>query len=330
MSLLDGQLLLYAILFVATLLAVEGGYLYMRDVRGAKKRINKRMGLIGDGASTDEVLSQLRRAPQRTDTRGIVAKLTAKLDVRLTQAGVQMPAQRLLVIMASVTAMIAVALPLVLGFAGNLAMGSLLMTAIIAGFFGIAVPMIWLSMKANKRVKKFEQQFPVALDIFVRGLRAGHPVSAALSLLTSEMADPIGSEFGIVVDEVNYGLDLRSALENLAERLRTPDIRMFVVCVAIQAETGGNLAEILEGLSRVIRERASMVLKVRALASEGKMTGIMLSVLPILTFITTFSASPEFYLKTVDDPLFMPAACGLGFLYVTGIFTIRKLVDLKV
>jgi tight adherence protein B len=122
----------------------------------------------------------------------------------------------------------------------------------------------------------------------VRGLRAGHPVTGALDLLVEEMPDPIGSEFAMVVAEISYGYDLRDALENLADRIQTTDIQMFAVCVAIQSETGGNLADILEGLSRVIRERASMVLKVRALASEGKMTGYVLSLLPLAPLPSCF------------------------------------------
>ena len=106
-----------------------------------------------------------------------------------------------------------------------------------------------LQFKANRTRKKMQEQFPVALDVFVRGLRAGHPIAAALDLLTVEMPDPIGSQFGIVVDEVTYGADLRDALQAMAERWDLDDMRMFVVSLSVQNETGGNLAEILENLS---------------------------------------------------------------------------------
>ena len=133
-----------------------------------------------------------------------------------------------------------------------------------------------------------QEQFPVALDVFVRGLRAGHPIAAALDLLTVEMPDPIGSQFGVVVDEVTYGAELRDALQAMAERWDLDDMRMFVVSLSVQSETGGNLAEILDNLSKVIRERQSMMLKVRALSSEGRMTAIMLTVLPIFAFAFLF------------------------------------------
>jgi tight adherence protein B len=144
------------------------------------------------------------------------------------------------------------------------------------------------------------------------------------------MPDPTGTEFAMVIAETSYGYDLRDALDNLSTRVKTTDVQMFSVCVAIQAETGGNLAEILDGLSKVIRERASMVLKVRALASEGKMTAWVLSALPIFAFGFIMMSNPGFYLDVVDDPLFVPGMAMVVGWYSIGMFIIRKLVSLKV
>ena len=166
--------------------------------------------------------------------------------------------------------------------------------------------------------------------MFVRGLRAGHPVAAALDLLTTEMPDPIGSEFGLVADEVTYGADLRDALMTMADRWQVEDVRMFVVSLAVQSETGGNLAEILENLSRVIRERAGLMLKVRALSSEGRITAMMLTILPVGTFVALFLLNPPFYLDVADDPAFMPGFAVLIILYAVGFWLIRRMVDLKV
>jgi tight adherence protein B len=178
--------------------------------------------------------------------------------------------------------------------------------------------------------KKMQDQFPVALDVFVRGLRAGHPIASALDLLTVEMPDPIGSQFGIVVDEVTYGADLRDALTAMADRWDLDDMRMFVVSLSVQSETGGNLAEILENLSKVVRDRHSMMLKVRALSSEGRMTATMLTALPVVAFVTLFLASPAFYLDVADDPAFVPGYAFLLILYAIGFYSIRRMVDLKV
>ena len=192
------------------------------------------------------------------------------------------------------------------------------------------LPLMVLQFKANRTRKKMQEQFPVAVDVFVRGLRAGHPIAAALDLLTAEMPDPMGSQFGLVVDEVTYGADLRDALQAMANRWDLDEMRMFVVSLSVQNETGGNLAEILENLSTVIRERASMMMKVRALSSEGRMTGVMLTGLPIFAFTTLFIANPAFYLDVSDDPAFLPGFIGLVLLYIIGFVSIRRLVDLKV
>jgi tight adherence protein B len=212
----------------------------------------------------------------------------------------------------------------------SLGMGRFLLLAVFALALGFGIPLLILQARAARRRKKMQEQFPVALDVFVRGLRAGHPVAAALDLLTVEMPDPIGSQFGLVVDEVTYGADLRDALADLAERWDLDDMRMFVVSLSVQQETGGNLAEILENLSKVIRERTSLFLKVRALSSEGRMTAIMLTVLPVLAFTGLFLFNPAFYLDVADDSAFVPGFVGLLLLYGIGVFTIRRMVDLKV
>jgi tight adherence protein B len=212
----------------------------------------------------------------------------------------------------------------------GISFGRVLISAVFAGVLGAGLPIMFINFKATRMRKKMQEQFPVALDVFVRGLRAGHPIAAALDLLTVEMADPIGTQFGMAVDEVTYGADLRDALQNMAERWDLEDMRMFVVSLSVQSETGGNLAEILENLSQVIRERHSMFLKVRALSSEGRMTAIMLTVLPIVAFVTLFVFNPPFFLDVANDPMFVPGFVVLITLYVTGFITIRKMVDLKV
>jgi tight adherence protein B len=208
--------------------------------------------------------------------------------------------------------------------------GRILLVATFSLMLGAGIPILFFQVRANRMRKKMQDQFPVALDVFVRGLRAGHPIAAALDLLTVEMPDPIGSQFGIVVDEVTYGADLRDALSAMADRWDLEDMRMFVVSLSIQNETGGNLAEILENLSQVIRERASMMMKVRALSSEGRMTAAMLTGLPVVCFTLLFIGNPAFYLDVADDPAFLPGFIGLMVLYAIGFFTIRKMIDLKV
>ncbi len=330
MANVDGQTIFYAFVFLATVLLIEGAFLYWRDVRGPQARVSRRMQLLASGATNDEILATLRRETSRA-SESILPTLVDYLEIRLTQAGMRTSANRMLTIMLATTLVIGVLFPILGGLSGQIHSASaVLLLVIFAAGLGIGLPMMIINVQATKRMKLFEAQFPVALDIFVRGLRAGYPVTSALELLVSEVPDPISSEFGLVVAEMNYGYNLRDALANLSRRVRTQDIQMFVVSVAIQSETGGSLADILDGLSKVIRDRASMVLKVRALASEGKMTGALLSALPVGTFLFMFATQPHFYLDVVDDPWFMPGVIGMFVLYVTGIIIMRRMISIEV
>jgi tight adherence protein B len=326
------RILLYVLIFLATLLVVEGGYMYARDHVYARRKVNKRLTMIAAGHDRLEILARLRRdAANIAERFGALAPLVRRLERKLARAGIAMPATRYMLIMAGLTVGAGLlGLFLTTIFSANGSSGAFLLVVLFASSIGIGGPLMFLNFKRDRRLKKMEAQFPVALDVFVRGLRAGHPVSSALELLTNEMPDPIGSEFGIVVDEVTYGLDLRDALQNMADRSGLQDMNMFVVSVAIQNETGGNLAEILENLSKVIRERASLFMKVRALSSEGRMSGYMLSALPVFTFATTFAGAPEFYLDVADDPLFFQGTVTLLVMYAIGVWLIRRIIDLKV
>ena len=261
----------------------------------------------------------------------LLLHLGQKFERMLIAAQVTIPTGRLMLIILLAPVAIFFAIVLLMAAAGaGIAFGRLLMVGTFAVVIGAFLPIMFLQFKANRTRKKMQDQFPVALDVFVRGLRAGHPIAAALDLLTVEMPDPIGSQFGVVVDEVTYGAELRDALQAMADRWDLDDMRMFVVSLSVQSETGGNLAEILDNLSTVIRERHSMLLKVRALSSEGRMTAIMLTVLPLFAFAFLFLFNPEFYLDVADDPAFLPGFITLIVMYVIGFISIRKMVDLKV
>ena len=295
--------------------------------------INRRLGMIESGVSREETMLRLKRseftlgpsAPPWFERMGL------KLHQKLVQAGVTTPSTTLVVgILVAPVALFLLFVFLSLAMSGGLSAGRLMLLAVFAIILGAILPSAIINIMADRRRKKLGEQFPVALDIFVRGLRAGHPVAAALELLTVEMPDPIGSEFGLVVDEVTYGADLREALEDMAERWDLDDLRMFVVSLSVQAETGGNLAEVLDNLAKVIRERQALFMKVRALSSEGRMTAWMLSLLPLLALTIVFLGDPSFFLDVADDPAFVPSFGVLILMWFIGILMIRKLVDLKV
>ncbi|WP_353198320.1 type II secretion system F family protein [Sandarakinorhabdus sp.] len=329
-SYLDPEYVLYCIIFLAVVLLAEGGFLWWRDTHGPRKRVSKRMEMLERGATSEEIITALRR--QTTDvSKSLLPSAIRYLDVRMSQAGFRISAQRMLSIMASVTLLIGFLFPLLGGITGQIqSAGAVLLIVLFAAGIGIALPVLSINYMAARRLKLLEKQFPTALDVLVRGLRAGYPITGALELVVSELPDPLSSELGLVLAEMNYGYPLRDALVNLSDRVQTQDINMFVVSVSIQTETGGSLSDILDGLARVIRDRAAMVLKVRALASEGKMTGALLTAMPIITFIGVFSSKPEFYLDNVDDPWFMPGVIGVMFMYVLGVVIMRKLISIKV
>lgn len=329
-SYLDPEYVLYGIIFLAVVLLAEAGFLWWRDTHGPRKRVSKRMEMLERGATSEEIITALRR--QTTDvSKSLLPSAIRYLDVRMSQAGFRISAQRMLSIMASVALLIGFLFPLLGGITGQIqSAGAVLLIVLFAAGIGIALPVLSINYMAARRLKLLEKQFPTALDVLVRGLRAGYPITGALELVVSELPDPLSSELGLVLAEMNYGYPLRDALVNLSDRVQTQDINMFVVSVSIQTETGGSLSDILDGLARVIRDRAAMVLKVRALASEGKMTGALLTAMPIITFIGVFSSKPEFYLDNVDDPWFMPGVIGVMFMYVLGVVIMRKLISIKV
>jgi tight adherence protein B len=326
--------LLLVCVFGAVVLAAEVLVHWLASRSAEGRAINLRLKMIGRGHSHGETLNILRRSTDGGLPAGLppfLAKIAREFERILMRAQLTIPTSRVMLFILIAPIALFLALLIFMGVAGmSVGFGRLLMAATFAGVLGAALPIMILNFKATKMRKKMQDQFPVALDVFVRGLRAGHPIAAALDLLTVEMPDPIGTQFGMAVDEVTYGADLRDSLQNMAERWDLDDMRMFVVSLSVQNETGGNLAEILENLSQVIRERHSMFLKVRALSSEGRMTATMLTILPVFTFVVLFLFNPPFFLDVANDRWFVPGFIVLIALYLTGFFTIRKMVDLKV
>ncbi|HKX22392.1 MAG TPA: type II secretion system F family protein [Rhizorhapis sp.] len=327
------RFLLLVLIFAAVMLAVEGLVSWISHRHGTGQAINKRLKMIASGIDRGVVLSKLRRdlGDDLFLQLGPIGKLGMKIERILHATGLGVPARAVLMGIIGATLLIFFVTILLASLGGyTLGLGVVLMVVAFSFCLGMGLPLMVLSRLAQNRRKKIQEQFPIALDVFVRGLRAGHPIAAALELLTVEMQDPIGSEFGIVVDEVTYGADLRDALQRMADRWGLEDMHMFVVCLSVQSETGGNLAEILENLSQVIRERANLFMKVRALSSEGRMTAIILTALPVMAFTGLFLLNPKFYLDVAGEPAFVAGFAGLLALYAIGFIAIRRMIDLKV
>lgn len=326
------QILVMLAIFASIFLVSQTVLKATIEGRLRSKAINRRLKMIEAGADRVEVMASLRKhRPNAPAGLGQLAPLYERLRRNLMMAAVPIGISQLLLIMSGLFAGTVIVVSLVAFSSGYPFTGGVIQLIIaLALAVSVGLPVMALSFVAQRRRKKMQEQFPVSLDIFVRALRSGHPVSSAIELLTEEMEDPIGSEFGLVSDEVAYGAELIDALSDMAERWDIDDIRMFVTSLAVQSETGGNLAEVLDNLTKVIRERTSLYLKVRALSSEGRMTGWMLSVLPVLAFVILFLTNPQFYLEVATDPIFYIGFPMLIAWYAIGVFSIRKMVNLKV
>jgi tight adherence protein B len=213
---------------------------------------------------------------------------------------------------------------------GTYVIAQAMLLALLMGILaGIVVPILSLLVLRSRRQAKFAAQLPDALDIIVRSLRAGHPIPVAISLVAREMPDPIGTEFGMASDEMVYGLDLEETLQNLRARVGLQDLAFIEVAVSIQSKTGGNLSEVLSNLSRVIRDRFKLRRRVKAMSTEGRLSAIALSAIPILVFLMVNFMAPNFYGDVRSDPLIVPVVIATLFVWAAGVFIIYRLVNFK-
>ncbi|MGL4321332.1 MAG: type II secretion system F family protein [Paracoccaceae bacterium] len=195
---------------------------------------------------------------------------------------------------------------------------------------GAGLPVMVVANFKRRRLERFTAQLPDALDLMMRGLRVGHPINSTLSNVVENMEDPISTEFKIMADQVAYGEDLVSAFMALAERVDQEDMYYLAASVGIQHGTGGNLATMLSTLSRVIRNRAMMRRRIKAISSEGRISAVILSGLPLLIFGFTSFSAPGYYTGVQDDPMFMPMAIAIVFFLVTNFLVLRKLSSFRV
>lgn len=205
----------------------------------------------------------------------------------------------------------------------------LLLALVLAMLCG-TVPLTYLHWLKAQRRKQFERQFPEALELVSRALRAGHAFSVGLKLVGDEASDPIGIEFRRVYDEVAMGVALPQALQNMTERLDSVDLRFFVTSVLVQRETGGNLAEIIDSLAELIRKRFELQLKIRALSAEGRLSGVILFCLPILVGMFLYQTNPEYMGLLLTDPIGRTMVMVGSCLMTTGAVIMKRLITINV
>lgn len=200
----------------------------------------------------------------------------------------------------------------------------------VAALLCFSTPWLWLFLKRGQRLKKFAAQLSDAMELVARALRAGHSLAAGMHVVAEEMPAPISKEFGRVYEEQNLGIPLEEALKGMCDRVPNLDLRFFVTSVAIQRQTGGDLAEILDRIGHVIRERFKILGQVKALTAEGRLSGIVLIALPIGLFIMMLWMKPDYVELLWKDPMGIKMSIAAVFLMIIGSIAIKKIVDIKV
>jgi tight adherence protein B len=225
---------------------------------------------------------------------------------------------------------IGIGLGVVCGTLSFLALGKLWFFAPVVGLITFFLPFGWVLNKRRARLKRFGAQLPDALELVARALRAGHSLAAGMHVVAEEMPPPVSAEFGRVYEEQNLGIPIEDSLRGICERVPNLDLRFFVTSVAIQRQTGGDLAEILNKIGYVIRERFRILGQVQALTAEGRLSGVVLIALPPVLFLTMLHIQPEYEEALWTDPLGVKMLVGGIILQVLGAIVIKKIIDIKV
>ena len=320
---LSAEPIIYGLIFVGVLVLVEGIYLvaFGKSI-SLNSKVNRRLEMLDKGAGREQVLEQLRKEMQQ-HMKFQSIPLYSLLAEKAQKAAIAFTPKQLIMIMGGLS---------VIAFLG-LSIGTETETPVrILASVGIGVGAVyfWVNSKAKKRMTLMEEQLPDAVELMVRSLRVGHPFSSAIQIVAKEAEDPIATEFGIIADESAYGRDVGEALKEMAERLDMQDLRFLSVAVTIQQQSGGNLAEVLAGLAKVIRARFRLFRRVKAITAEAQWSGKFLSAFPLLSLIVILVQDPGYYDEVLDHPYFIPACFIVGILLTANLFVMRSLTNIKV
>lgn len=320
---MDAAPIIYILVFVAVVVLVEGLYLtvFGKSI-SLNSRVSRRLAMLEKNNNRQEVLEQLRKEmTQHMSSKGI--PLYSLLADKAQKANIAFSPKALVGIMVALSGVAYLGLSV-----GTQA--EPMVRAAIAVFMGVGGVYFWVNRRAKKRMSLMEEQLPDAVELMVRSLRVGHPFSSAIGIVSKEVADPLGTEFGVIADEAAYGRDVAESLKAFAERMDNQDLRFLAVAVTIQQQSGGNLAEILDGLAKVIRARFKLFRRVRAITAEAKWSGMFLSGFPIAAGAMIQLVEPTYYDEVKETPYFVPAALIVaGFLVVNVIF-MKMMVNIKV
>ena len=315
--------IIFIAIFVGVLMLVEGIYLtvFGKSI-SLNSKVNRRLEMLDKTGNREEVLEKLRKEMQQHMAAQQIP-LYSMLAEKAQRAAIAFTPQQLIGLMG------------VLGFVSFAGLTLMTETALpmrlaMSAAMGIGAVYFWVNSKANKRMSMIEEQLPDAVELMVRSLRVGHPFSSAIQIVSREVADPLASEFGIIADENAYGRDMGEALKEMADRIGLQDLRFLAVAVTIQQQSGGNLAEVLAGLAKVIRARFRLFRRVKAITAEAQWSGRFLSAFPLLALIGILVNDPHYYDGVLDHPWFIPACFLVGGMLTANLFVMRMLTNIEV
>jgi tight adherence protein B len=315
-------LLIYAMVFIAASAIV--GVLFFIFGEGQAKTTERLDMLTGKRRKDDETTTILKKTALDRDKKSLLEALTPNIPT----------VQKLIVQAdANITSSTFVAISLIFGFLGFTASwlaGVKIYFAPLLGILLALVPFAWLLHKRASRLKTFASQLPEALELVARALRAGHSLAAGLHVVAEEMPTPVSDEFNRVYEEQNLGIPIEDALKSMCDRVPNLDLRFFVTSVCIQRMTGGDLAEILDKIGYVIRERFRILGQVKALTAEGRLSGVILIALPFVLFLIMLHIKYDYVEKLWTHPLGIKMSLASLFMQFVGALVIRKIVNIKV
>ncbi len=314
-------------IFLSIILLVEGTYFCYHQYispqsRTLKRRLRGGAARPKEGLESLEILRQrkLSNLPWLNDILSAMSNLGG-LEKILQQANSQMPLGVFLLLSA------------VLGVVGMVVAAFMDYPLLVAGGVGLVclmLPLIKIKMQRTARFKEFERQLPEALDLMARALRAGHAFSVGMKMVGDEFPDPIGPEFNRTVEEISFGIDTPEAMGNLNDRVVSTDLKFFITALVVQRETGGNLAEIIEAISRLIRQRFELLGRVKALSAEGRLSGIVLFVMPFVMGAVLWWMNEDYMRLLIEDDLGLMMLGAAGLLMLFGAVIMKKMCDIKV
>jgi tight adherence protein B len=315
------------LVFVAVILLLEALYLYWKAKRGPQARqLEKRLKSFTEAPDAKHrapLLKERKLSDVPMIERFLAGMPRAEgLQTFIHQADLKWTVSRLLlscVVFGAFTF-----------FALTWLGGQSMLFGAMVGLAVAALPVLYVNTRRNRRLARIEQQLPDAIDLMIRALRAGHAFSSALKMAGDEMAEPIANEFRIVHDEVNFGVSMQQALMNMSHRIPLTDMRYFVVAVLIQRDSGGNLSEVLGGLSRLIRDRLKFNAKVRVLSSEGRLSAWVLGLLPFALAGLMYMANPKFMSPLWTDPIGISIIKYMLIMMAFGVFVLTRITKIRV